>query len=155
MRRLLRFLVRLVIAVAVLRAVATAIVRFVGERDDPEAEDFDLLAVMDGRHFVSRARRLRGGRIRVVAGGADVDLRQAGISPEGAGVEIEVWLGGVRLLVAPGWRVEVEAQVRPGGSRVDVSDPDTLPSDAPVLRIHAVVKAGGLEVTTRPDEALR
>ena len=152
MRRLFRLLLRAAFVVAVLRAVTTAVVRLVGERDEPEADDFDLLVAMDGRRFVSRAPQLRGGRIRVVAGGADVDLRQAQLSPEGASLEIRVFAGGVRVLVDPGWRVEVDADVRSGGQQVDVPNPDEFPDDAPVLHIHALVRGGGLEVATEPGD---
>jgi len=148
--RWLRRFVWLIVLGGAVRALSGTVVRLVGERAAPEADDFDLLAVMGGRVFTSRAVGLRGGRVRVVAGGADVDLRSATLSPEGATVELTVVAGGIRLVVDPAWKVETDVDLRWGQAQIDVADPEGLPEDAPTLRVHGAVCGGGVVVAAVP-----
>jgi hypothetical protein len=51
-------------------------------------------------------------------------------------------------LVRDDWAVEVEQEGQ-GGFEVDVTAPEDLPDNAPRLRIHAINRLGGGQVTTK------
>ncbi len=87
-----------------------------------------------------------GGSITALFGGAEVDLREAQLSPDGANLDLTVAFGGVDVFVPENWQVHMsgipifggwEDNTRAGG----VSDPT-----APVLKVSTLVAFGGAEV---------
>jgi len=98
-------------------------------------------------------RSLNGDAVRHVSasawlGGIDLDLREATLAPEGADVELEAVMGGIKLTVSPEWHVEVERDVSAGGVEERVTAPEELPSNAPILHVVARARMGGVLVTT-------
>ncbi len=148
MRGLVRSVIRLVLLGSVIKLMALAAERLVTEIDEKGGDEFDLLAAADGREFASTAQALRWGRVRVVIGGVDLDLRRARLSPEGADVDLLVVAGGARVLVGEGWRVVVSHRGVAGGVAIDVPDG---PPGAPELRLHLQVVGGGVAVATEPS----
>jgi predicted membrane protein len=146
MKKLLRILLWTIAANVVLKAGAVAATRLLGEDTDDAADDFRLVALMDGRTYESVSNRLRSGRVIAALGGVDVDLRQAVLDPEGARLDVTVVAGGVRVLVCKSWRVEIEHTETGGAVQIEVPDPGTLPDGAPILHIHASAVAAGLVV---------
>jgi len=124
--------------------------RFQGDTT-PNDDSFRVMAFMGGAAVESRATALRSVQARVVAGGLYLDLTGATLSPEGAHVDLEVKAGGVQVSVPATWRVYVVHHVDKGEVEVEVPDPDTLPSDAPILTIQAEVKAGGVVVRSKVE----
>jgi hypothetical protein len=82
----------------------------------------------------------------VILGGADIDLSEAALGPEGARLAIRIRLGGAQIKVPPTWRVVIEPDVRGGEIETRLPDPADLPPDCPTLTIDAVVRGGGLLV---------
>jgi hypothetical protein len=147
MRGLLKVLVGFLVLAAVAGALGSVAKRQLSRDGDPEADEFDIVNILDGTEFVSRAGALRGGSVRNYFGGAEIDLRGAQLASGGAHLEVETRWGGTRLLVSPSWRVELLGLPQAGAHEVDVEPP--LAPDAPLLSIEARTAFGALEVTNR------
>lgn len=55
----------------------------------------------------NQSSQFRGGSVTTIFGGADVDLRDASLAPDGAHLEVTSAFGGAKILVPEGWLVEV------------------------------------------------
>lgn len=91
-----------------------------------------------------------------VMGGADIDLREARLSPGVTDIVVLAVMGGVEIVVPPGVHVDMNGFALMGGfghsGRVE---PPTDP-DAPVLRISGLCLMGGADVAVRyPGERPR
>jgi hypothetical protein len=125
---------------------------FLGFGDETTPE-FELVTIMEGKEFGSRAAGLWSGRVTVVMGGVDLDLRDAVLDPGGADLALFTVMGGVALRVPETWVVRMDGSAVLGGHDIRVTDPEVLPADAPVLRVHARTYLGGLAIAARPIEA--
>jgi hypothetical protein len=87
------------------------------------------------------------GRIVLVTliGGMDLDMREAELSTPEVTVTKVSLIGGVRLRVPPGVRVEVSGFTLLGGRRIEL--PDEGGPDAPTVRLRAFGLSGGVHVT--------
>jgi len=123
--------------------------RFQGDTH-PDDDSFRVMALLGGSSIASHAAALRSVQAKVRAGGIDLDLTGATLSPEGAHLDIDVMAGGMEVSVPTGWRVYVVQHVQNGEVEIDVADPETLPTDAPILTVQAEVRAGGVTIKARP-----
>ncbi len=146
MKKLLKILLWVTLINVLARVAAQAFTKVLGEQNDPDADTFKLVAIMDGRRFESVASPLRSGEIITVAGGADIDLRQAVLPEEGAHLRALVVAGGVRILACKSWRIELHDRVVGGAVQVEMPDQDSLPEGARTLHIDATVYGGGLVI---------
>ena len=115
---------------------------------DPESEDFALAAYVNGKQYSSRSAKLHSGSAVTVFGGTDIDLTGAELDPAGATLRLRTRFGGVKVLVPDTWRVEVTGEAKNGENDVRVTDPDTLPEDAPRLSVMADTQFAGVLITT-------
>ncbi|MDR9451635.1 MAG: hypothetical protein RI637_10500 [Acidimicrobiia bacterium] len=122
---------------------------FLGLGDETTGE-FELVTIMEGKQFASRAEGLWSGKVTAVMGGVDLDLRDAVLAPAGADLAVFTVMGGVSLRVPDTWIVKTDGQAMLGGHDVRVADPHVLPDDAPVLRVRARTYFGGLAVAAKP-----
>ncbi len=154
--RMKRFVVRAFVTLlllAILANVAGLLARRFFTHDADEADDeFDILTIMNGLEFNSRAEALRAGTVRTIFGGTELDLRGAEMAPEGAYLEVSTTFAGTQIVVPEDWRVDVIGTPAAGGHEVNVADSATLPLDAPHLVIDARTVLGGLEVVAREAE---
>lgn len=100
--------------------------------------------VFSGSEMASHSSSFEGGRVGVVFGGAEIDLRDATPAP-GATLDVFTAFGGVEIRVPDGWRVDIGGMPLFGGFE-NATTKDRLGDDAPRLRIDATVLFGGLEV---------
>lgn len=148
-----RRLVRLIVAVVVLKvlghvALALAAVRYkqtAPARPDADANEIDLVTIMDGGRYASTAAAFRGGRVTCWYGGLDVDLREATLDPAGARLEVRTAFGGTRLVVAPDVPVRVHAPAVFGGSSNETRAVEPT-ADVPGLEVGGFTVLGGLQV---------
>ena len=146
MKRLFRVLITFAaVSVAMWLAGRRASKRFQGDTT-PDDDAFRVMAFLGGAAVASKATALRSIQAKVRVGGMDLDLSGATLSSEGAHVDLDVMAGGVQLTVPDWWRVYVVQHVDKGEVEVDVPDPETLPTDAPILTVQADVKAGGVVI---------
>lgn len=112
-----------------------------GDESDPQ---FSVVAVMDGATFESRTQEFVEARATAFMGGIELDLSRAGLAP-GAYLTLRAVMGGIDVVVPPNWRVEVMARSMMGGIE-NLTNPDVLDEDAPVLVIDALAAMGGIEI---------
>lgn len=145
----MRFFVKtgvgLVVVLAGLGAAGQALARrkTVG---DETADEFAIATYVGGVERTCRATALRHGSVSVVCGGVDLDLREAVLDPAGATLELSATWGGVNLTVPREWRVLVEDRATLGGVDARVTPPEELPDDAPILRVEATARLGGVAI---------
>src|SRR3990170_4017588 len=150
MKKLFRTLTTLAaVSVAMWLVGREAAKRFQGDTH-PDDDSFRVMALLGGAAIASHATALRSIQAKVRAGGIDLDLTGATLSPEGAHLDIDVMAGGMEVNVPAGWRVYVVQHVQKGEVEIDVADPETLPTDAPILTVQAEVRAGGVTIKARP-----
>jgi hypothetical protein len=119
---------------------------------EDDADDVSMATCFGG---IDRA--LSGDALRRVGaaawfGGVNLDLRDATLAAEGADVELDAMMGGIKLTVSPDWHVEVEQDVSAGGIEQRLTPPEELPPGAPLLHVVARARMGGILVTTHHGE---
>lgn len=119
-------------------------------RRSPEgrtARTGSAMAVLTARTVQVIDRPYRGGRISVLLGHADLDLRQAAIEAHGARVTVRALLGNASVTVPPGWAVQVTPRLLLAGL-----DTDVLPAGdgAPVLSVRGTAVLSDVHVRTGP-----
>jgi hypothetical protein len=107
-------------------------------------DSFNAVAVMQGKEKRVAVPGLRGGNLRVVMGGLDLDLRDASVQTRPAVVETTVVMGGADIKVPPGWTVKTEISSILGGvGNRKYSPPEGGPPD---LVLRGKVILGGIDI---------
>lgn len=150
MRRIVRVLA-IVMAVQLAIYAAGQVARVIMRRRsaglaDPLADEFDLVNVMEGTEFTSRAVALRAATVQNVMGGVELDLTEARIAPGGAYLHVSTIMGGTEIRVPRGWRVAVRGEAMIGAHDVNVTPEDDLDEFSPLLTIDARTVMGAIEV---------
>jgi len=148
MRRLTRKIAKIAIVMAVIKGVGFVIAKAFEGDVTASDNDFKFLTVMDGREHNSHATSLRTGSATTVLGGADIDLRNATLDPGGAHLALKAILGGIRLTVPDGWRVDVAVDAQAGEVEVKTPEPSTAGDGAPRLFVEAYARMAGIEIRT-------
>jgi hypothetical protein len=146
-------LVRLIVAIVVLKvvghvAVALAAVRYkqtAPARPEPDANEIELVVVMDGARYASTASAFGGGRVICWYAGLDIDLREATLDPAGARLEVRTAYGGTRIVVAPDVPVRVRVPAVFGGTSNELHAAEPAVG-TPGLEISGFTVLGGLQV---------
>jgi hypothetical protein len=87
----------------------------------------------------------QGGEVSAIFGGTELDLRDAGLSEDGAVLDVTVVCGGIQLRVPRDWTVTVQVTTLIGG--VDTKRSQPRPEDARgELTISGAIVCGGVEV---------
>lgn len=115
---------------------------------DPESENFSLATYVNGKQYASSTRKLHSGSAVTMFGGTDIDLTGAELDPAGATLRLKTRFGGVKVLVPETWKVDVTGETKNGETDVKVTDPATLPEDAPRLSVMADTQFAGVLITT-------
>lgn len=106
-------------------------------------DEINSFNVFSGSNLNTSSQTFKGGSVTAVFGGADIDLRQAGLAP-GAQLDIFAAFGGVDLKVPEDWQVIVRGLPIFGGVDNKAKGPAT--ENAPVLEINATVIFGGVDI---------
>jgi Cell wall-active antibiotics response 4TMS YvqF len=147
----MRALFRLAAVLTLAFAAAAAVGQLVARRrtwGDDEADDVSMATCFGGIDRSLRGEALRHVSAAAWLGGINLDLREATLGPEGADVELEAVMGGIKLTVPAEWHVEVEKDVSAGGIDEHVTPAEELPTGAPLLHVVARARMGGVLVTT-------
>lgn len=118
-------------------------------RRDAGADTVTASGILGGQRVTCTAPAFAGASLTAVMGGVDLDLRRAGLSPDGAVVTATAVMGGIEILVPRDWRVAVGGTPLLGGIEDAREAGEPPPDDAPVLRIDALAVLGGVEVRNR------
>jgi hypothetical protein len=111
---------------------------------DETSDVFAAVAAMDGSEIVNKSDSFRAGSGSAVMGGMTIDLTEAGISTS-ATLELTAVAGGIDVTVPASWRVEMASTVFAGGVE-NLTDPDAVADDAPLLLVDARAYFGGIAV---------
>jgi len=88
--------------------------RLLPDDRNPRADEFDVTSVMEESIFASVASSLRRGGITTLYASNEVDLRDATLSPTGAGINVMTFMGQTTIRVPKGWTVLSEQTVLAG-----------------------------------------
>lgn len=110
------------------------------------SESFQHTAVFSGVDAASDSASFKGGAVSAVFGGADIDLTQAQLDPEGAYLELTAVFGGIDIRVPRDWRVQVTGVPVFGGWDAKVENRVDKNAEGPVLRIHCTAMFGGIDI---------
>ena len=147
MRVVVIAVVKVIVVLAGLWAVGQVLARRRTVGDDT-SDEFAIAVYVGGIQRACKATSLRRGSVSVVLGGVDLDLREATLDPRGADLHLSASLGGVNVTVPREWRVVVADRATLGGVETLVTDPEELPDDAPLLRVEAGARLGGVAIMT-------
>jgi hypothetical protein len=136
----------LVISTAAIGAAhAAAIYLFRSTRTRYAGSRRHVLVTQGGTQLRASHREMDDAVVSVLMGGALLDYRQADFDHRPERIDALVIMGGLQVVVPPGWNVRVEADVTMGGIRDMRPDPPDggRPAD---LVITGQVVMGGLEI---------
>ncbi len=109
-------------------------------------DEVNAVAVTGGVEEKVTTQAFKGGYLRAVMGGVELDLSQAAIESPPATIEATVVMGGAEIKVPEDWVVKTEAQVKMGGFE-DLRGQEQVSEDiTPDLVITGKVILGGLAV---------
>jgi len=101
-------------------------------------------AIFSGLERKIRSKSFRGGSVTSLFGGADIDLRDASMSPEGAILDLTAIFGGVDIKIPEDWNVEINSTALFGG--VGNKSRSENPVEESPLIINATAIFGGVEI---------
>lgn len=90
-----------------------------GPAADAQADDLEASASFGSVERRVTSKSFRGGKVSVMFGSADVDLRDARLAGESAVLHLDVLFGSAEIRVPDGWAVEVRASATLGGVEVN------------------------------------
>ncbi len=116
-----------------------------GERAQPFDEDQITGSVIFGaiERKVSN-KKFKGGSISAVFGGAEIDLRSAGLDEKGAVLDISALFGGVDIWIPESWPIELRPSAILGGVSNKSSNEEK--SSGKRLIINASAIFGGVDI---------
>jgi hypothetical protein len=123
---------------------------------DSRWEDTQLARTGDADRLVRRyfgagaqlrieSQAWKGGELIVTAGGVELDLRNAGLDPDGAVLVVRVLMGGIDIRVPDTWQVLCDVTPVLGGAD-DLTRSTQGVSSAPRLRVTGNVTLGGVSI---------
>lgn len=123
----------------------TAPVRAGGETVVRSDDQLNQSVSFGGAKIRSISRSFRGGRVSVAFGGAEIDLREANLSPDGAELRLDAVFGGIELRVPVGWPVQVTGAPALGAAEVHIQNTE-LVVDGAGLRVICSGVFSGIEI---------
>ncbi len=109
-------------------------------------DTINIEAFLSGNKVNVDSQNFKGGNVTAAFGGAEIDLTNARLSPEGAILDITVAFGGAEIRVPRDWKVQAQGFPFLGGvenkTRQDINNLSLAPS----LKIKYTVALGGIEI---------
>lgn len=144
MRLFKRVLLGVFLMNILLVAAAQVAKRMLPAYGDENSDVFAAVAAMDGAEIANRSDSFRAGSGTAVMGGMTIDLTEAEISTS-ATLELTAIAGGIDVTVPASWRVEMASTMFAGGAE-NLTDPDAIADDAPLLLVDARAYFGGVAI---------
>lgn len=113
-------------------------------RETTGDDRIDQFVLFSGAEVTNHSPAFTGGSISAVFGGAEVDLRGAGLAGD-ASLDAFTAFGGIEIFVPEGWKVVVHGFPLFGGFE-NTTRTEDLAADAPTLDVSATALFGGIEV---------
>ena len=150
MRRL-KFLVWPVLILVVIQVVAMITGQILRRRylsQEVDEDSVNAVAVMGGLEDSVTSKAFKGGFLRAVMGGAELDLSDAVIEEKPATIEVTVIMGGAEIKVPSEWKVKVDVSQKMAGVEDERGQGDLAEGETPDLVITGKVVMGGLEINS-------
>ena len=115
-------------------------------RDSAAGAQVKVTSIFGSSESQLSSQQVRGGRVFVLFGSSDIDLRQAALADGEAAVKIVAIFGGVKVTVPEDWEVNVQTGAFLGGvdyKRAKHAAPDS-PTDQ--LTLTGFCFFGGIEI---------
>ena len=144
MRTLKRAVLGVLLLNVLLVVAAQVAKRMLPAYGDENSDVFAAVAAMDGAEVANRSDSFRAGSGTAVMGGMTIDLTEAEISTS-ATLELTAIAGGIDVTVPASWRVEMASTMFAGGAE-NLTDPDAITDDAPLLLVDARAYFGGIAI---------
>ena len=142
MKRILKWAIGLLVLNAVVWLAGQAYTRS-KTSSNLDGEDLDLYTFWNGDEFVTRSPSLHRVKVRVLMGGASIDLRQAVPAPNGMTVDVSTTMGGIAVLVRKDWDVEVIERTKNAAVEIDLDRGAVSTSDSPKVTVVLRTAYGG------------
>ena len=139
LRKLLLFLAAVQVVNTVLGIVLKS--RFLSQQIG-EGE-INAVAVSGAAEEKVTSTDFRGGYLRAVMGGVELDLTEATIEDPPATIELTIVMGGAQIAVPEGWKVRVDAGTIAGGVHGALGDDE----EPPDLVLTGKIVMGGVLIT--------
>ncbi|MCH8109061.1 MAG: hypothetical protein IIB15_02935 [Chloroflexi bacterium] len=112
-----------------------------------DEDSVNAVAVMGGWEDAVTSRDFKGGYLRAVLGGTELDLRDAFIEEKPATIEATIIMGGAEIKVPPEWKVKLDASLTMAGVEDKRGQDDLSEDETPDLVITGKIVMGGLEIS--------
>ncbi len=114
-------------------------------RDSARGTRVIVTSILGGNKNQVSSQQVRGGRVFVLFGSGDIDLRGAALDDGEAVVRIIAMFGGVKLIVPEDWAVNVHTGAVFGG----IESKRTMPaSPTDQLTLNGFCFFGGIEISS-------
>jgi len=117
------------------------------EPGQADRDQFDVVAMFSGAEYAYTSKTLRGGSIRAVFGGCDLDFRSADTAAQEMEIECLAVFGGIEMQVPDHWRVTVQGFPVFGGMENKTRLRDGLqPEEIRNVLVRGNAMFGGIEI---------
>ncbi len=123
--------------------------RYSGSRRQRAKDQVDIFSVFSGAEEKYTTDEFKGGSVFAMFGGAELDLTDSMLPPEGASMDVTVLFGGADIYVPENWIVKTKGLPLFGGCTNKTTyepDPDLV---SPVLEVNYTAMFGGVEVSNK------
>ena len=115
-------------------------------RQEVDEDSVNAVAVIGGLEDRVTSRAFKGGYLRAVMGGAELDLSEAVIEEKPATIEVTVIMGGAVIKVPSEWNVKLDVYQKMAGVEDERGRGNLAEEETPDLIITGKVVIGGLEI---------
>ncbi|MBB3167637.1 LiaF transmembrane domain-containing protein [Simiduia aestuariiviva] len=116
--------------------------------EQPGDTKIDVFTILGGGNFSTRSKRLTGGSVIAILGGAEVDIREADSKNGAIEIDVLAFMGGAEIKVPAHFNVTVKVLPMLGGvTNKTTCLADKLGMPEKHLVITGMVLLGGLEIT--------
>ncbi len=144
-----KFLLWPVLILIVMQVVAVITGQILRRRylsQEADEDSVNAVAVIGGLEDSVTSKAFKGGYLRAVMGGVELDLREAVIKERPATIEVTVIMGGAEIKVPSEWKVKLDVYQKMAGVEDERGQGDLAEEDTPDLVITGKVVMGGLEI---------
>ena len=114
-------------------------------RNTSDGSRISVTGILGGSQAQISNQDVRGGRVFLLLGGGDIDLRGAALAEGEATINIVAVFGGVRIMVPEDWTVNVKTGAVVGGINYKRPAPS---SPVAQLTLTGVCIFGGVEISS-------
>ena len=144
-----KFLLWPVLVLMVMQVVTVIGGQFLRRRylsQEVDEDSVNAVAVIGGLEESVTSKAFKGGYLRAVMGGAELDLSEAVIEEKPATIEVTIIMGGAEIKVPSEWNVKLDVSQKMAGVEDERGQGDLAENEVPDLVITGKVVMGGLEI---------